>query len=93
MRNGPQITLNFLIMEKNKRESCELSKTLYVFGVIAIIAGVVCATSFTEDHSGYHAETNMALVAMYIAGGMVTGLGFFSLSVIVDACKKYLDKD
>lgn len=80
-------------MEQIKKGSCALAKVLKVLGIIAIIAGMICAFKFTKDYSGYYVTRNVALIVMYIASGVITGMGFFSLSVIVDACKKYLDKD
>jgi len=79
-------------MEENKKSEerfCGLTNGLKAFAVLTLIAGFICA--FTcKDPSSYFAETNYAIVANYILGGIFGALFIWSLSYIVDACDKYL---
>lgn len=68
---------------------CGLAILFRIFGVACIVLGLICAKSFTEEYSGYYWHTNYALVVIYIAGGLITGMFNFALAIIVDACDKY----
>lgn len=71
------------------RGMCALSAVFVIVGIASILLGFVCASNFTKDYSGFFSRTNHALVVLYIASGILTGLFNFALAVIVDACQKY----
>lgn len=88
-RHGtPQPSSNKTVRPDNG-SMCALSVIINVVGVTAIILGFICAANFTKDYSGYWPRTNYALVVLYIAGGILSGIFSFALAVIVDACDKY----
>lgn len=70
-------------------QMCGLSKVLVCVGILAIVIGCICAACFTTDYSGYYSRTNSALVILYLAGGVLSGIFSFAMAIIVDACQKY----
>lgn len=72
-----------------EEDICILSQILNACGIVMIILGAIGAYKFSKVRLGYFEETDSSLVFLYIVGGVITALLFFSLAVIVDACDKY----
>lgn len=61
--------------------------------VATLIAGYhVSLVDIGGDYFSYE-KLNQSLYAVYIIAGVLSGIGWWALSYIVDACIKYLKKD
>lgn len=92
MQRGLAPSPSQITVRPDSGSMCALSVVFVIVGIASIILGLVCATNFTKVYHHYYSETNTALVVLYIAGGVLTGLFNFALAVIVDACQKYRNK-
>lgn len=60
--------------------------------VASFIVGYQVCNVDVGNYISYH-KLNEALYAVYIIVGVLSGIGWWALSYIVDACIKYLNKD
>ena len=67
-----------------------LAAVLRIVAVISVIAGAICAYNFGTEFNGYWRERNAATTFIYAASGIVSGIFWWALSDIVEACQRYI---
>lgn len=69
---------------------------LRVIAVVNIIAALFIGYFASSHLEGYYFQErviNEGIYAVYIALGVLSAVGWWALSYVVDACIKYLNKD
>lgn len=78
------------------RQPSGFADFLRVIAVINIIAALIIGYYASSHMEGYYYQErvlNGAMYAAYIICGVLSCIGWWALSYIVDACIKYLNKD
>ena len=82
-------------MEQNKVQQetiSGLAAVLRIVAVISVIAGAICAYNFGDTYNGFWHERNAVVTTLWVAGGIMNALLWWALSIIVEACNKYLSR-
>lgn len=69
---------------------------LRVIAVASVIASLIIGYFASSRLEGYYYQQrviNEGVYAVYIALGVLSAVGWWALSYVVDACIKYLNKD
>ena len=69
-----------------------LAAVLRIVAVISVIAGAICAYNFGDTYNGFWHERNAVVTTLWVAGGIMNALLWWALSIIVEACNKYLSR-
>lgn len=69
-----------------------LAAVLRIIAVISVIAGAICAYNFGDTFNGFWHERNAVVTTLWVAGGIMNALLWWALSIIVEACNKYLSR-
>lgn len=67
-----------------------LAAVLRIVAVISVIAGAICAYNFGTEFNGFWRERNTAVTFIYAASGIFSGIFWWALSDIVEACQRYI---
>lgn len=70
-----------------------LPALLRFVAIFSVIGGFVAACSLSETWNGWRHVTDYAVAALWVVGGIVSALTWWSLSYIVEAAQKYIDKN
>lgn len=78
--------------ERNVQESGygAFPSVLKLVAILCVIVGIVCAVNFGESYNGFWKERNAATTFIYAASGIVSGIFWWALSDIVEACQRYI---
>ena len=63
---------------------------LKIVAILCVIVGVFAAVNFGESYNGFWKERNAAVTFIYAASGIVSGIFWWALSDIVEACQRYI---
>lgn len=78
--------------ERNVQESSygAFPAALKLVAILCVIVGIVCAVNFGTEYNGYWRERNAVTTFLYAASGIVSGIFWWALSDIVEACQRYI---
>ena len=63
---------------------------LKVVAVLCVIIGIVCAVNLGTEFNGFWRERNTVTTFFYAANGILSGVFWWALSDIVEACQRYI---
>ena len=78
--------------ERNVQESNygAFPAALKLVAILCVIVGIVCAVNFGTEYNGYWRERDATVTFIYAASGIVSGIFWWALSDIVEACQRYI---
>lgn len=65
---------------------------LKFLAILCIVVGIVAAVNFGTEFNGFWRERNTVVTTLWVAGGIMNALLWWALSIIVEACNKYLSR-
>lgn len=65
---------------------------LKFLAILCIVVGIVAAVNFGDTYNGFWRERNAVVTTLWVAGGIMNALLWWALSIIVEACNKYLSR-
>ena len=63
---------------------------LKFLAILCIVVGIVAAVNFGTEFNGFWRERNTATTFIYAASGILSGIFWWALSDIVEACQRYI---
>ena len=63
---------------------------LKIVAVLCVIVGIFAAVNLGTEFNGYWRERNTTTTFMYAASGILSGIFWWALSDIVEACQRYI---
>ena len=63
---------------------------LKMVAVFCVIIGIVAAVNFGTEFNGFWRERNTIPTFLYVACGIMSGIFWWALSDIVEACQRYI---
>lgn len=63
---------------------------LKMVAVFCVIIGIVAAVNFGKEFNSFWCERNTAVTFIYAASGILSGIFWWALSDIVEACQRYI---
>lgn len=63
---------------------------LKIVAILCVIVGIVAAANLGEEFNGYWRERNTVTTFFYAACGIMSGIFWWALSDIVEACQRYI---
>ncbi len=78
--------------ERNVQENSygAFPAVLKIVAVICVIVGIVVAVELGKEDNGYWRERNAVTTFFYAACGIMSGIFWWALSDIVEACQRYI---
>lgn len=63
---------------------------LKIVAILCVIVGIFAAVNLGTEFNGYWRERNTAATFLYAASGIMSGIFWWALSDIVEACQRYI---
>ena len=63
---------------------------LKIVAILCVIVGIFAAVNLGTEFNGYWSERNTATTFIYAASGILSGIFWWALSDIVEACQRYI---
>lgn len=78
--------------ERNVQESGygAFPSVLKIVAILCVIIGIVAAVNLGKEFNGFWHERNTTTTFIYAASGIVSGIFWWALSDIVEACQRYI---
>ena len=78
--------------ERNVQESGygAFPVVLKMVAILCIVVGILAAVNLGTEFNGFWRERNAVTTFLYAASGIMSGIFWWALSDIVEACQRYI---
>lgn len=63
---------------------------LKIVAILCVVVGIFAAVNLGTEFNGYWRERNTATTFIYASSGILSGIFWWALSDIVEACQRYI---